>query len=91
MNNVNALNIMPLYKKSSQDIRYKLLGAVKNFFSRLFCPAYSGLVTMAAKGGLATMAASMRSFSINNFSRIPEMLIWKIITGSRFLVKRKTQ
>ena len=72
------MNIIPLNKKSSQGIRNELLDIGKRCHSRLFCP-------------LVTMAASTRSSSINNFSKILEMPIWRIITGSRFLVKGKTQ
>ena len=85
------MNIIPLNKKSSQGIRNELLDAGKRRHSRLFCPAYSAAVTTATKAILVTMAASTRSSSINNFSRILEMPIWRIITGSRFLVKGKTQ
>lgn len=91
MNNVNSSNIIPLNKKSSQNMRYNLLDAGKRCQSWLFFPAYSAVVTTATKAGVVTMAVSVRSSSINNFSRILEMPIWRIITGSYFLVKRKTQ
>ena len=59
--------------------------------ARRGCSAYAALIITAAKAGLGTIAVSTRSSSINNFSRILERPIWRIITGSRYLVKGKTQ